>query len=224
MSDPFYANKLYPLQDRILSLVGATQTGFYLTGGTALSRVYLEHRYSDGMDFFVNRAKDFQTQVNQILSILKASGFGFDVGARADDFIRIFLQKDDLRLKIDFVNDVEAHFGGLKKSDIFIRVDGWRNILSNKVCALSRREAKDFADIAFIAQTYAFDWEEIIQEAREKDLWVEPIAVSKLFNEFPADLMRAVKWITPVDYRQLDETIKTIGKDILLGRSNSLKP
>ncbi|MFH1146292.1 MAG: nucleotidyl transferase AbiEii/AbiGii toxin family protein [Pseudomonadota bacterium] len=32
---------------------------FYLTGGTALSRHYFAHRYSDNLDLFVNKDPDF---------------------------------------------------------------------------------------------------------------------------------------------------------------------
>jgi len=35
-------------------------TPFYLTGGTALSRGYFNHRYSDDLDLFVNNHKDKQ--------------------------------------------------------------------------------------------------------------------------------------------------------------------
>jgi len=36
---------------------------FYLTGGTVLSRAYLNHRYSDDLDFFVNQNPNFEKQV-----------------------------------------------------------------------------------------------------------------------------------------------------------------
>ena len=47
----FYFDTLYPLQDRVLNIVKKLDTGFYLTGGTASSRGYLQHRFSD--DFIV---------------------------------------------------------------------------------------------------------------------------------------------------------------------------
>ena len=40
-------SKLYKLQDRVLSLVFEVENEFYLTGGTCLSRFYIEKRYSD---------------------------------------------------------------------------------------------------------------------------------------------------------------------------------
>jgi predicted nucleotidyltransferase component of viral defense system len=42
--------------------MGKIPVGFYLTGGTALSRAYLNHRYSDDLDFFVNAVNDFETR------------------------------------------------------------------------------------------------------------------------------------------------------------------
>jgi predicted nucleotidyltransferase component of viral defense system len=50
----FYLNVLYPLQDAVLKVINAADTEFYLTGGTASSRGYLNHRFSDDLDFFVN--------------------------------------------------------------------------------------------------------------------------------------------------------------------------
>ena len=44
----FYFDHLYPLQDRVLGLLREIETGFYLSGGTAASRGYLHHRFSDG--------------------------------------------------------------------------------------------------------------------------------------------------------------------------------
>ena len=44
---------LYDFQDQALALVREVDTEFYLTGGTAASRGYLAHRYSDDLDLFV---------------------------------------------------------------------------------------------------------------------------------------------------------------------------
>jgi predicted nucleotidyltransferase component of viral defense system len=51
MHDDYYGNILYPLQYKVLEIVAELPVDFYLTGGTALSRAYLNHRYSDDLDF-----------------------------------------------------------------------------------------------------------------------------------------------------------------------------
>ena len=51
-SSDFYFTQFYPLQDRILKLINGVATDFYLSGGTAASRGYLNHRFSDDLDLF----------------------------------------------------------------------------------------------------------------------------------------------------------------------------
>ncbi len=41
----FYFDVLYPFQDRVIKVINQADTGFYLTGGTAAPRGYLEHRF-----------------------------------------------------------------------------------------------------------------------------------------------------------------------------------
>ena len=63
----FYFKQLYPLQDQVLSLIRQVDTGFYLTGGTAASRGYLQHRFSDDLDFFVNDDPRFSLWVERLI-------------------------------------------------------------------------------------------------------------------------------------------------------------
>jgi predicted nucleotidyltransferase component of viral defense system len=71
MLENHYLNSLYPLQDSVLNLLGKVSGAFYLTGGTALGRFYLNHRFSDDLDFFLNRALDFQSQTELAIEELK---------------------------------------------------------------------------------------------------------------------------------------------------------
>ena len=56
MQNKFYSTILYPFQNEILTLIEKAESDFYLTGGTALGRCYLNHRYSDDIDLFLNNA------------------------------------------------------------------------------------------------------------------------------------------------------------------------
>ncbi len=71
MSEKYYTNDLYPFQDLVLKLIMKVDDRFYLTGGTALGRHYLKHRYSDDLDFFVNREDNFKQLLNTIISQLQ---------------------------------------------------------------------------------------------------------------------------------------------------------
>ncbi|MFZ0612177.1 MAG: nucleotidyl transferase AbiEii/AbiGii toxin family protein, partial [Desulfobacterales bacterium] len=161
MPEAFYSDKLYPFMDRILSLIRKADTTFYLTGGTALGRHYLHHRYSDDLDLFDNQAGDFREQVKKTLELLRHSGVKFELGTAADTFVRVLAHEGKMPLKIDFTNDVALHYVNYQKASFFPRIDHWRDILSNKLCTLSRREPKDPADIIFLAKGFQSTWPEI---------------------------------------------------------------
>jgi len=50
LQEKYYRESLYPFQDGVLNIVKKSGTPFYLTGGTALSRGYFNHRYSDDLE------------------------------------------------------------------------------------------------------------------------------------------------------------------------------
>ena len=105
MQDAFYLDKVYPLQDQVLRLPVLRNTLFYLTGDTALGRHYLHHRYSDDLDFFINGQPDFQDTTREVITALKKE-FTVDLRTVSESYALLFLVKDEIQLKIDFVNDV----------------------------------------------------------------------------------------------------------------------
>jgi predicted nucleotidyltransferase component of viral defense system len=223
MPERYYQNKAFSFQDEVLRLIQKAGSPFYLTGGTALSRCYLHHRYSDDLDLFVNADLNFKTNCDKILSVLKErSGWKTEVGTVAETFVRLMLEKEGAFLKVDLVNDIRFHWGGFQECSIYYRVDNQRNILSNKLCSLSRRDIKDLADILFIAQTYEFEWEEIFEDAKQKDLWVDPLEICKIIDECPLELFRNIKWISSVNIEELHVSLKILRDDIFWGRGNSL--
>ena len=61
--EEYYRERLYPIQDGVFKIVRDLNLPFYLTGGTALSRFYFNHRYSDDLDFFVNENPNFKVGI-----------------------------------------------------------------------------------------------------------------------------------------------------------------
>jgi len=224
MQETYYRNKLYPFQDRILKGIQNLNLNFYLTGGTALGRCFLQHRYSDDLDFFVNDHPEFRSQCNEAIDLFKRTGLACEIATTSDSFVRIFLEDCDTPMKIDFVNDVPFHYGNFEKLPLFHRVDNWRNILSNKICSLSRMEPKDVADIVFIAKQYSFQWENIIGEAKEKDLWVEPLELCRIIKGFPIKSLLDIKWIFDIQIEKITKHLKILHDDLFYGRANSLAP
>ncbi|MDP2975321.1 MAG: nucleotidyl transferase AbiEii/AbiGii toxin family protein, partial [Anaerolineales bacterium] len=70
INSSFYFDVFYPFQDRVLKAFNQVDTGFYLTGGTAASRGYLGHRFSDDLAFFVNDDNRFGLWLERIIRAL----------------------------------------------------------------------------------------------------------------------------------------------------------
>ncbi|MEI6387968.1 MAG: nucleotidyl transferase AbiEii/AbiGii toxin family protein [Spirochaetota bacterium] len=224
----YYEKKLYPLQDGVLRCVEGCGTRFFLTGGTALSRGYFNHRYSDDLDFFVCADDTFNEEVELVLAGLANEGFRWDDSRdfiRAGDFFTLAVEMapfPDIRLKLDFVNDVAPRFGDLAITQVFNRTDSLRNILSNKLTALFRFEAKDLADIRTICRNYSFCWGSILDEARQKEAGLEaPLAVEILLG-MPESEFQSVRWNKAPSWKDFQADLSVIASDLTRGIENSL--
>jgi len=223
MQKDYYQNILYPLQDKILTIVGPLPVDFYLTGGTALSRAYLNHRYSDDLDFFVNRSASFKAQVEIIVKSLPQQGLKFEIIQADEDFVRVFIYEARHILKLDFINDVLFRSEVPVVTALYRCTDTMRNILSNKITALNRLFPKDVVDIVYIAQKFPFEWPAIISDAFEKDMWVSPVEAAGMLDEFPLQKLNDINWINEMpDTTWFESQLKAIIKDLLQGNSNSL--
>ena len=223
MQEDYYINTLYPLQDIILNIIGKFPVGFYLTGGTALSRAFLNHRFSDDLDFFVNNAADFKSQVNTVVMGLKDAGMKTEILVANEGFARLLVLEGECSLKLDFVNDVPYRHGNHCYTALFTRTDNLTNILSNKITALGRYSSKDVVDIVFICRVLEFNWEKILMDASEKDLWVNPLSVVDVLEQFPIEKLNEISWTNnPPENGWFQSQIDRIIPEILEGSNNSL--
>lgn len=95
-------------------LVNNLGTHFYLTGGTALSRCYLNHRFSDDLDFFVNDDHAFKDEVIKIQKVLDEK-FDMEIQRSGERFHRMIIKQNNVFFKLEFINDVPYHFGDLQR-------------------------------------------------------------------------------------------------------------
>lgn len=214
--------KLYQLQDKVLAAIAEMNVPFYLTGGTALGRFYLNHRYSEDLDFFVNDNAAFRDlskgmfkQLNQL--------FEMDEDAvLEDDFSRFFVREQGQLLKIECINDVPYRVG----EPIHIAwgaVDTVENILTNKLSALiGRDEPKDMFDILHIAWNYRFNWQDIFHKARKK-AHLNELEITERILSFPIALFERVNWMkASPDIMEYESAKIRVADDFLLGLDNSL--
>ena len=204
----------------------------YLTGGTALSRGCFNHRYSDDLDLFMNRQAQYPAYVQTLLRHFEAAQEAqlLTIDSRRlqkfEHFTQIFLSKtlasETVELKIDFVNDVAPHYGEFTKDAVLGVLDSWQNILSNKLTAIFRYEAKDIVDLWVIAKHQRFDWIQIVEEAKTKEAGVDPVVLFEILQSFPEDALETIKWVTPVEQKTFQHDLNHIADDILRGRENTL--
>jgi predicted nucleotidyltransferase component of viral defense system len=216
MQPAFYTTNLYPLQDRVLRIGEQINTKFYLTGGTALSRAWLQHRYSDDLDFFLNNDAAFSEEVNKMLQGLTAQ-FGQKLQRLIDTsgFHRWVITDEDIHLKVEFVNDVDFRKGAPVKTTLFYQTDTVENIASNKISALSRNEPKDMADLLFIEKHYAPHWPAIIQDAKEKEISVNEVEVASTLGTYKVELLKNVRWTNAPDLKLCENLLSGMAEKIL---------
>jgi predicted nucleotidyltransferase component of viral defense system len=202
-----------------MSILNHSGTDFFLTGGTALSRAYYNHRYSDDLDFFLNQSQTYNEQLDKVFALLREDGFVWSTEnefTRAENFTTVRVGKDtNILLKLDFVNDLVPHYGEINNTSLFYRTDSIRNMLSNKLSAIFRYAAKDIVDIREIALHETINWSEIIQEARQKEAGLELTYISEILTGMPQSEFETIAWVKKPNWDTFREDINRIVFDMI---------
>jgi len=216
----YYEENLYPLQDGVMNTISKCGVLFFLTGGTALSRAYYNHRYSDDLDFFVNDDKNYSEQVKEVFFKLKEDGFFWDsdvdfISNKTFTSFKVGWDKSDTLLKLDFVNDVAVSFDDIVKTNLYYRTDSIRNMLSNKLTAIFRFAAKDVADIREIALRENVDWNQSIKDARQKEAGVEIPIICDILQGMPQSEFETIAWTKKPSWEEFKVDIDRIVFDMM---------
>lgn len=159
---------LTPQQKALLQEFTKTElrNAFRLTGGTALSAFYLEHRLSDDLDFFSLEkipfyiTEEFLKNIDFIKNIIHTKQFDrniFNLGL-----------KDNTVLKVEFTH---YPLKNLEEALIIdsLRIDSFLDIAVNKLCAIADRfEAKDYIDVYCILKNGSLSLNELMVLAEKK--------------------------------------------------------
>jgi predicted nucleotidyltransferase component of viral defense system len=199
MDQTFYLDLLYPFQDQVLAVLGNIDTGLYLSGGTALSRGYLNHRFSEDLDFFVNDKADFQLWADRFVQALShSSRWDCQINQREERYFRLSLVQDEINLKIEMINDVPSRIGMPWQHPILGRIDTAENILANKVTALLNREApRDLADIWGLCCNQNYSIFDAIVGAQGKAAGIFPVDLARVLCSVTISDWELVQWLPP---------------------------
>ncbi|MEW6103350.1 MAG: nucleotidyl transferase AbiEii/AbiGii toxin family protein [bacterium] len=153
----------------LLSLItnSSIESSFFLTGGTALSLFYLQHRLSDDLDFFTI---DSTQNLSDIDFWIKRMWLQDCVKIKeSPNFLSYLIKGTKVDFVIDLLSNKEDRPIILFENRHHLLVDTINNIVSNKFCAIvSRIEPKDFIDFYFIKKVLLpkIDIEDIYNNAK----------------------------------------------------------
>lgn len=139
---------------------------FRLSGGTALSAFYLEHRLSDDLDFFSSEKIPFYVVEN----FLKKLNFVDKINFTKICDRKIFTLKlhDNSLLKTEFTFYPLKNIKTTNQSGL-LRIDSLYDIIVNKLCAIAdRNDVKDYVDVYCAVKDNPDSLHEFIHAAENK--------------------------------------------------------
>ena len=144
---------------------------FYLSGGTALAEFYLQHRFSEDLDFFTQDELDLEQLKKFINSVAKKNKITEVEYQRGFGLYTFFLKDKDKNLihKIDFGQYPFAPIEKVKNYD-GVLVESLFDIAVNKTQTIAfRPRLRDFIDLYLITQVKP-DWsfEDLLKRSFEK--------------------------------------------------------
>jgi hypothetical protein len=218
MDSDFYFQTLYPFQDQALDVLNGLETGFYLTGGTAASRGYLNHRFSDDLDLFVNDDDRFSLWSARVIQALtQFEDWSCNVLSREERFVRLILSAGEVALKIELINDVPSRVGAIRQHLVLGRLDSPENILANKITALiDREEPKDLADIWGFCCQMQLSLTEAITGAQGKAVGVFPANLARVLLSATHADWESVRWISAPTAERFLADLKRLGESLIL--------
>jgi len=190
------------------------QENFYFTGGSVLAEFYLQHRYSEDLDFFTDKRLDNEIIFASISAWSRQFNFKF-----SSRFVEVVYRfdltfKNNRKLKLDFgfypYKRIEKGFTYKN-----IKIDSLRDIATNKLNTVNQRtEVKDFVDLYFILQDKYTIWD-LLYSAEVKfinmDIDIELLAMDLLKVD---DFVILPRMIKPLTFEQLNDFFRQKAKEL----------
>ncbi|MBU4466621.1 nucleotidyl transferase AbiEii/AbiGii toxin family protein [Candidatus Parcubacteria bacterium] len=175
-----------PEQEKFLDFVSAApalREHFYFTGGTALSKFYLRHRFSEDLDFFSEKEFDvkditpFLFKAKQALCFRKID---YQQSFNRNIFHLLFSGKRILKVEFTYFPFPQIEKPMEKQG---LSVDSLKDIAVNKVFTINQNpRGRDFFDLYWILKKGDWSVLELLRQARIKFDWhIDPIQCGSQF-------------------------------------------
>ena len=143
-------------------------SGFFLTGGTALAVFYLHHRSSNDLDFFTRQQVDMGEVDFSIKTLWPQN---YRKIKDSPTFLSLLIRDVKVDFVIDPLSSHETRPLYEFEPNNSLQVDSIPNIFSNKLTAMaSRTEPKDFVDFYYLCSSLEVSsFDAVYQDALKKD-------------------------------------------------------
>ena len=203
-----YEAVLYPLQDRILAVAASYGDALVLTGGTALARLYLHHRYSDDIDLFTLQPRAGALG-RDFANALLAAGFSVEPVTEAVAFMRMWVGDSRHRIQVDIAPD-SPRIEAPAASRLGVYAHALRDIAANKIGAFEgRSEVKDGVDLYHLTRRFA--WSDLFADAERKRV---PIAYEDLQHFQDTPLRGSALLTEPIDASAFERFVAELRDEI----------
>jgi hypothetical protein len=203
-----YEGILYPLQDRILAVAATYADALVLTGGTALARLYLHHRYSDDLDLFSLEPKPGELG-RAFANTLQSHGLTIEPVTESVAFMRMWVGDGVNRVQVDIAPDAQR-VEPPAPSALGIHAHTLRDIAANKIGAFENRsEVKDAVDLYHL--TARFTWQQLFDDAETKRV---PIAYDDLRHFLETPLRGSALLINPIDEAEFGRFVTSLRDEV----------
>ncbi len=190
---------------------------FYLTGGTALAEFFLGHRKSYDLDIFTVEKELILTFSHHLEEELRKK-FSSNVTRRFETFVEFEVRSQNEITKIHLAYDSPFRFESPIDSDLGIKVNDYKDIITDKLLTFfGRVEPRDAVDLFFILKKEDF-WE-LTELASQKDpgfdLYWLAVALDKTKN-FPDEINKwPVDMLVEIDVKELKKMFLKLSREIM---------
>src|SRR3990167_9977658 len=154
---------------------------YYFGGGTALSVFYLQHRYSEDLDFFVKKEFNQNLIIKFLNQFVKKNNISLKM-TKKETVLWFELEKDKQKLKVDFL---DFPYKRIEKGLIYkgVEIDSERDIGANKILTINlENNPKDYVDLYFLLKKFTI-WDFIYAVEAKFRIQLDLISLGEDFLE-----------------------------------------
>ncbi len=203
-----YKNSILTVRQQLLLHLFSSETNikkhFYLSGGTALAEYYLNHRFSEDLDFFTEKEIDPMSIQVFIKDIADKAGVKKTDFQQSFNRNLVFLHFEDEVIKTEFTYYPFTQLESPKEID-GMYIDSLIDIAVNKTFTIYQKpRSRDFIDLYFIMKEQIWSFSDLRKKARMKfETHIDPLQMAQQLLEADhlEDFPRMIVPLAPKEWR-----------------------